>query len=67
MAAQSGSAEDAERWPWVTEVRVLTTLPLDSAPTLEELQIPVNSMQQRTRKLLDATQSGLLLGRYGRT
>ena len=46
---------------------MLTALPLDSAPSLEELQIPVNSMQQRTRKLLDATQSGLLLGRYGRT
>ena len=48
VAAQSGSAEDAERWPWVTEVRVVSTSALDSAPTLEELQIPVNSMQQRT-------------------
>ncbi len=67
VAAQSGSAEDGERWPWVTEVRVLTTLPPESAPTLEDLEIPVNSMQQRTRKLLDATQSGLLLNRYGRT
>ena len=66
VAAQSGSAEDGERWPWVTEVRVITTLPADSAPTLEELKIPASSMQQRTRKQLDATQSGTLLGRYGR-
>jgi tetratricopeptide (TPR) repeat protein len=66
VASQSGSAEDAERWPWVTEVRVINTLPPDSAPTLEDLKIPGNSMQQRTRKLLDATQSDRLLGRYGR-
>ena len=37
---------------------MVTTLPPDSAPTLEDLEIPANSMQQRTRKLLDATQSG---------
>jgi tetratricopeptide (TPR) repeat protein len=66
VASESGSAEDGERWPWVTEVRVINTLPLDSAPTLKELNIPLSSMQQRTRKLLDATQSGILLGRYGR-
>ena len=30
VAAQSGSAEDGERWPWVTEVRVITTLPPES-------------------------------------
>jgi hypothetical protein len=67
VASQSGSAEDAERWPWVTEVRVINTLPPEAAPTLEDLKIPGNSMQQRTRKLLDATQSECLLGRYGRT
>lgn len=66
VASQSGSAEDAERWPWVTEVRVITTLPAASAPTLEELNIPGSSMRQRTRKLLDPTQSAVLLGRYGR-
>ena len=66
VAGQSGSAEDGERWPWVTEVRVITTLPPDDAPTLEDLKIPGSSMQQRTRKQLDATQSGCLLGRYGR-
>jgi tetratricopeptide (TPR) repeat protein len=66
VTGQSGSAEDGERWPWVTEVRVITTLPPESAPTLEDLDIPTSSMQQRTRKLLDATQSGALLGRYGR-
>ncbi len=67
VAGQSGSAEDGERWPWVTEVRVITTLPAASAPTLEELSIRASSMPQRARKQLDATQSGLLLGRYGRT
>jgi tetratricopeptide (TPR) repeat protein len=67
VASQSGSTEDGERWPWVTEVRVINTLPAASAPTLEDLEIPGSSMQQRTRKLLDATQSALLLGRYGRT
>jgi tetratricopeptide (TPR) repeat protein len=66
VAGQSGSAEDGERWPWVTEVRVINTLPPASAPTLEDLKIAGSSMQQRTRKLLDATQSGCLLGRYGR-
>jgi tetratricopeptide (TPR) repeat protein len=67
VASQSGSAEDGERWPWVTEVRVITTLPPDSAPTLEELSISAKSMPQRARKQLDPTQSGLLLGRYGRS
>jgi tetratricopeptide (TPR) repeat protein len=67
VASQSGSVEDGERWPWVTEVRVINTLPAASAPTLEDLRIPGSSMQQRTRKLLDATQSRLLLGAYGRT
>ena len=66
VASESGSAEDADGWPWVTEVRVINTLPLDSAPTLDELNIPASSVQQRTRKLLDATQAGILLGRYGR-
>jgi hypothetical protein len=67
VAGQSGSVEDGERWPWVTEVRVITTLPPADAPTLEDLQIPASSMQQRTRKQLDPTQSGVLLGAYGRT
>jgi tetratricopeptide (TPR) repeat protein len=66
VASESGSAEAGERWPWVTEVRVINALPLDSAPSLEELNIPAGSMQRRTRKLLDATQSAILLGRYGR-
>jgi hypothetical protein len=66
VTSQSGSAEDGERWPWVTEIRVITTLPATSAPTLEELNIPASSMPQRARKQLDPTQSGVLLGRYGR-
>lgn len=67
VTSQSGSSEDGERWPWVTEVRVITTLPADSAPTLEELSISAKSMPQRARKQLDPIQSGTLLTAYGRS
>ena len=63
----SGLAEDGERWPCVTRSCAITTLPADSAPTLEDLNIPASSMPQRARKQLDPTQSGTLLGAYGRS
>ena len=62
VAAESGAAADGERWPWVTMIRVINTVPQDAAPTLEELGIGDRSMQQRTRKLLDDAQTKVLLG-----
>lgn len=38
-----------ERWPWVTWVRVLRSVEVEKAPTLDELGIATSSMQQRAR------------------
>jgi hypothetical protein len=44
---------DGERWPWVTWVRVLNSVPVDAAPTLGQLGIQTSSMQQRARLRTD--------------
>jgi tetratricopeptide (TPR) repeat protein len=58
---ESGSEEDGRRWPWVTKVRGINALPLEEAPTLDQLEIPGAAMQQRTRKVLSDAQAALLL------
>ena len=39
LYAESGSAKDGQRWPWVTMIRVLQGAPADSGPTLDELEV----------------------------
>jgi hypothetical protein len=63
VTEQTGSAEDGERWPWVTPVRGIAAFPEGEAPTLTELGIDAGSMQQRSRKRLDADQRERLLAR----
>jgi hypothetical protein len=48
-AADWAQPGDGERWPWVTWVRVLKSVDVESAPTLSELGIQTSSMQQRAR------------------
>ena len=62
VAAESGSAKDGTRWPWVTMIRVLNSVSADAALTLDQLEIAERSMQQRTRRLLDDAQAKVLLG-----
>lgn len=49
QAAEWAEADDGERWPWVTWVRVLKAVDVDDAPTLDQLGITTASMQQRAR------------------
>ncbi len=62
---QTGLAEDAERWPWVTPIRGIAAVPLEDAPTLADLRIETTSMQQRARLLLDDDKRDRLLGLFG--
>ena len=51
QAADWAQPGDGERWPWVTWVRVLKSVAVEAAPTLDELGIESSSMQQRARLL----------------
>jgi tetratricopeptide (TPR) repeat protein len=62
---ETGSAEDAQRWPWVTPVKGIAALPLDKAPTLEQLGIAHARMQQRARLVLDGEERKRLLSLLG--
>ena len=53
QAANWAQRGDGERWPWVTWVRVLRSVPVEAAPTLGQLGIQTASMQQRARLLTD--------------
>jgi hypothetical protein len=53
QAASWAQPGDGERWPWVTWVRVLQSVPVEAAPTLGQLGIQTSSMQQRARLLTD--------------
>lgn len=53
QAAEWANPDDGERWPWVTWVRVLKSVKVEAAPTLDELGIASSSMQQRARLLTD--------------
>ena len=53
QAADRAGEGDGERWPWVTWVRVLKAVEVGDAPTLEDLEIPTSSLQQRARLLTD--------------
>jgi hypothetical protein len=44
---------DGERWPWVTWVRVLKSVAVEAAPTIDELGIDSASMYQRARLRTD--------------
>jgi hypothetical protein len=66
VARESGSEEDGRRWPWVTPVKGIAALPLEQAPTLEQLGIPHASMQQRARLVLDDEQRKRLLSLLAR-
>jgi hypothetical protein len=65
VARESGNAEDGRRWPWVTPVKGIASVPLDKAPTLEELGIAHARMQQRARLVLDAEERKRLLSLLG--
>jgi hypothetical protein len=66
VARESGNPEDGRRWPWVTPVKGVASLPLDQAPTLEQLGIAHSRMQQRARLLLDDEERKRLLSLLGR-
>jgi hypothetical protein len=58
---ETGSHEDAERWPWVTPIRGLKAVSVEDAPSLSDLGIEHSSMQHRARLKLDAERAGRLL------
>jgi hypothetical protein len=61
---ESGSAEDGERWPWVTPIRGISAVPLADAPTLAAVGVETASMQQRARLLLDDDQRDRLISLF---
>ena len=61
QAADWAQADDGERWPWVTWVRVLRIVEVAKAPTLEQLGIASTSMQQRARLRTNADIHGRLV------
>jgi hypothetical protein len=65
VAEQTGSATEGEQWPWVTAVRVITARPVLEAPALSEIGAEQTTLQQRSRKMLDAQQRETLLGLLG--
>jgi hypothetical protein len=66
QADAHGREDDAgERWPWVTQVRGLRSVPLVRAPTLDELRIPPERVQRRARFTITADQHGLLVRALG--
>jgi hypothetical protein len=67
VAKESGSPQDGERWPWVTPIRGVASLPVDDAPTLTDLGIAHASMQQRSRLRLDAARREVLLRLLGKS
>jgi tetratricopeptide (TPR) repeat protein len=54
VAERDGSAEEGERWPWVTHVRGVHSKPLDEAPTLEDLGMSSKAVQRLSRAKIDA-------------
>ena len=57
-----GQESDAgERWPWVTHVRGLHSVPLEDAPTLDDVDIPRELVQRRPRFTITPDQHRALL------
>jgi hypothetical protein len=53
QASHWATPGDGERWPWVTWIRVLASVPVNEGPTIDELGVASASMQQRARLLTD--------------
>ena len=66
VARESEDQADGERWPWLTEVRVLDVRDLADAPRLSALDIETTSMMRRTRLALGQDRRRLLLEAFGR-
>jgi hypothetical protein len=62
---ETGSPEDAERWPWVTQIRGINAVSIESAPLLTDLGIDNRSMGRRSRKKLDGEQRERLMRLLG--
>ena len=65
QAADWAQPGDGDRWPWVTWVRVLRSVDIEAAPTLDELGIQTTSMQQRARLRTDPDIHQRLRGALG--
>jgi hypothetical protein len=63
---ETGSDEEAERWPWVTPVRAIRAMTIEDAPSLADLGIDNKAMGRRARKKLDGAQRDELLRLLGR-
>jgi hypothetical protein len=63
---ETGSDEEAERWPWVTPIRGINAMSIEEAPSLADLGIDNKAMGRRARKKLDVTQRDELLRLLGR-
>jgi hypothetical protein len=63
---ETGSDDDAERWPWVTPIRGINAVTVEEAPSLADLGIDNRSMGRRARKKLNADQREELLRLLGR-
>jgi hypothetical protein len=62
QAESHGQEADAgERWPWVTHVRGLRSVPLPLAPTLDDLGIGRELVQRRPRFMISADQHHTLV------
>ena len=62
---ETGSRDEAERWPWVTQVRGITAVSVEDAPSLADLGVDNRSMGRRSRKQLDGEQRDRLMRLLG--
>jgi PLD-like domain len=56
FVAANGAPGDELQWPWVTRVKVLDSVSLDGAPTLDDLEVGPQSVRQQGRIVLEARQ-----------
>jgi hypothetical protein len=51
-----GAPGDAEKWPWLTDVKVLHSTSLSDAPRLRDLGVESKSVRQQGRIVLSESQ-----------
>jgi tetratricopeptide (TPR) repeat protein len=59
--AQGQEPDAGERWPWVTKVLGIGAVPVEKAPTLDDLEIPRELVQRRPRFAITAEQHARLV------
>jgi hypothetical protein len=53
---REGRPGDGDRWGWVTEIEVIASTDIDSAPTIDVVGVESSSLRRRSRLHLSAKQ-----------